>query len=443
LGIRLLFDTAALQATPSILVRVDPARKRSHVPSRSHNLDECGAALGLRNILLQTWTEKLPWTLDVAPRKAFHLRRRVPRERAAHFDEIDPSPRGYVTSVVVDVDRTAAGTAWLEAGVPQPSFLVRSDRGHAHLVWLLERWVRRDNKRAMRLLDVVQAAFTIACDGDRAYAGPMHHNPLSATYSTIIGHRDDFTLHELAECVPDLLLTASTSSTHTKSGFRDEFAAAGRNCHVFETVRFRAYRAIAAFKERRAYEPWLEHVTALVTAENATNAQPVPASEVRSIAKSIASWTWDVYKGDFGAARPRRRRYELDRHQYLGQVNARRQRALNLYSKGLSLASIAMTIGVTRRTVCRYLKTSTTRHRAGDKSENIRIAPCARVSGLIAGSTFPAPQQQRFHSSHVTAALERCSSTQTDADRRRRRRRCTSTRTTQLDADDEADCLRT
>lgn len=340
-------------------------------------------AIDVRDPIRAAWLDRLPWSAEAAPRKSFQLRCRLPRERAVRLDEINPNPRGYIKSVVVDVDYSGAGAAWLDARLPQPTFVIRSERGHAHLVWHLERWVRRDNERAMRLLEAVQAAITSACAGDRAYVGPMHHNPLSTTYSTIVGHRGDFTLYELADCVPDLLFRASSSSAPATSGFRDDFASAGRNCRAFETARLQAYREIAIFKASSTLQRWIDRVTQLVTAANAGNLEPLPASEVRSISKSIASWCWSVYRAGSAAANARRQRYKLDRLHYLTQIDARRQAALKRRNEGASLSTIATELGVSRRSVCRYLGTSNALSGASDKSTTIRIAPPARVCARL------------------------------------------------------------
>ncbi|MDP2520544.1 primase C-terminal domain-containing protein [Shimia thalassica] len=78
--------------------------------------------------------------------------------------------------------------------------------------------------------------------------------------------------------------------------FDEEHAAFGRNCELFESMRSVAY----ANKYRMGSEAELtQYVLSEASEYNAQDLahDPLPASEVRSVARSIGKWTWNYYQG--------------------------------------------------------------------------------------------------------------------------------------------------
>lgn len=70
----------------------------------------------------------------------------------------------------------------------------------------------------------------------------------------------------------------------------------GRNCALFDDLRQQAYRKVLEFKRngvpRSGFEAWIR------TQANAVNGQfaaPLPLSETRATARSIAKWVWERF----------------------------------------------------------------------------------------------------------------------------------------------------
>jgi len=64
---------------------------------------------------------------------------------------------------------------------------------------------------------------------------------------------------------------------------------------------------VGGFKRERTFDDWQCAVFVRVGMENAKFSGPLPGSEVRSIAKSIANWTWNVHRSrDPRAAKKRK-----------------------------------------------------------------------------------------------------------------------------------------
>ena len=76
---------------------------------------------------------------------------------------------------------------------------------------------------------------------------------------------------------------------------RKEATGLGRNVTVFDNVREWAYTAIRAHWRPNGYDAWLCAVQAACECTNVFGLEqggPLPHSEIKATAKSIARWTW-------------------------------------------------------------------------------------------------------------------------------------------------------
>ena len=71
-----------------------------------------------------------------------------------------------------------------------------------------------------------------------------------------------------------------------------EVSGLGRNCELFDTVRQWSYKAIREFWAPNYKRQWNSAVYDQVEAINSQFKVPLPVSEVKAIAKSIANWTY-------------------------------------------------------------------------------------------------------------------------------------------------------
>ena len=399
-------NTAALQATPPALVCLDTVKKRRDTPPRADTRSGYGPAGAthasiqdpLAPLILARWSQRLPWSLEVAHYKQIATtRRRVPRERVAEFEEVFPNPRHFRNAIVVDVDDVPdAGAAWLDAGLPTPSFVVWSSATNCHLIWLLKQWVDDRNKRSHLWFRTIQRAYTEACRGDRAYSNASHHNPLHSRFVTVVGPRDDYTLHELAQGVDLQCIAPVWASTLVQE------VEIGPNCDVFNRSRRRVYCAVESYRERRDRRGFRELVQTIVAGEaNAyeqRHARHVRRVHVKSVAKSVDSWSWSCYKRGPKPAEVRKARYKRSRHQYLSQIAEKRLQARKRRNAGVTLRQIASELAVSKSTVCNYLAATGARCPRSTTSE---IAP-TRVDARpilsrtrVATANFAADRQQR------------------------------------------------
>ncbi|MDF5351227.1 primase C-terminal domain-containing protein, partial [Vibrio parahaemolyticus] len=117
---------------------------------------------------------------------------------------------------------------------------------------------------------------------DRGFAGLLTKNPLHPHWQNEFWTEYEYTLDELAEYL-DL-------KGHPLRG--SETSGLGRNCELFDNTRQWAYRAIREYWAPNYKRKWNAAVYDKVESTNSQFNVPLPVSEVKAIAKSIANWTY-------------------------------------------------------------------------------------------------------------------------------------------------------
>lgn len=91
------------------------------------------------------------------------------------------NPPGFLSFIVIDIDRSGAADAWIDAGLPPPTWItINPKNGHAHLVWFLSVpvWVGSDNQKPARFFKAIEYAYRTKCGGDEGFVGLLIKNPL-------------------------------------------------------------------------------------------------------------------------------------------------------------------------------------------------------------------------------------------------------------------------
>jgi hypothetical protein len=195
-------------------------------------------------------------------------------------------------------------------------------------------------------------------------------------YSTIVGPQDDYDLGTLALYVSDRLGARRHSFRLIAGGRTDDAVpepAKGRNCATFDRARKRAYREVRRYRAVGDVDAWFERVREIVNEANVANPVLLDDKECGTITKSVANWTWAVYRRGADAAAAHRRRYEQTRDAWLGAINDRRDQALIMRAAGTTLRAIADALGVSLRTISNYLRGGST-----VTSDTVQGPPCIR-----------------------------------------------------------------
>ena len=204
--------------------------------------------------------------------------------RALGARYIQPNGPTHRHWLVFDVDHAAATLSWDDVGAPAPNITVTNRaNGHAHLIYGLETPISTapDGKVApLRYAAAIEAALREKLGADLGYSGLICKNPLHTHWLVQVWEPASYDLSWLADYL-DL----------SPYNGRKQLPAygLGRNCTLFEKTRQWAYKAIR--QGWPGYEAWLSAVIDRAIGYNVQFEPPLPANEVRHIAKSIAKWT--------------------------------------------------------------------------------------------------------------------------------------------------------
>jgi hypothetical protein len=268
-----------------------------------------------------------------------------------------------VAYLTFDVDVGAGALAWEYAGLPPPTFItVNPENNHAHLVYeLLVPVLLWENARPKPIawLNAIRRAYVEALLADAGYNGLITKNPNDERWY-VLDFGDQYDLEELSEA-------AKLQDRHFQppTGFREDFASEGRNNFLFEVGRFYSYRK----KEYVSGKPELyiavhAHIEKVNITEFPT---PLPANEIRHLAKSITNFTWKNRDTITGGYKRKTTDVELKKIRSVNAYNtheirkaateAKITKAIDkLLRKGrkTTKAAIAREAGITRRTLDKH-----------------------------------------------------------------------------------------
>lgn len=275
-----------------------------------------------------------------------------------------------VSTLVFDIDRAGAALAWEDAGLPPPHWIsVNPKNNHAHLGYQLAIPVCRTSAARLlplRYLAAIEHCMTVRLKADTGYAGLLTKNPLHSDWLTIWHSHEPYTLGYLADFCPkgQEFWSRDAASLKEPSGLR-------RNVTLFDATRRWAYRAIRQYWGPNGLDQWERAVIARLESLNCgfelSERGPLPPNEIRSIARSIARWTWmRVTPSGFSESQARRGS-KGGKVSKGGRVSKRPTKSgrkaaellpevLRLKALGYTNRDIAEDLGIGAASVGRYLK---------------------------------------------------------------------------------------
>lgn len=262
---------------------------------------------------------------------------------------IQPNHPNSKIYIVFDIDRaTCIDEITDEIGLPGPNIFVQNpDNKKAHAFYALETPVHLNtssSRKAIRFAAAVDCAFGEKLKADADYCGLIAKNPLHDHWRTYAGNSACYSLNEMAEFV-DLSKFNDKRRRMPNTGM-------GRNCNLFDSTRHWSYKAIR--QGWPEFDQWLLACQQRVEMYNGRLPAPLPVSEVRSIAKSVAKWTHRNMSeqgfSELQAARGSRKGQKV-RDENL-------QRCLALSEAGWSQRMIAEELGIAQSTIGDWLRAS-------------------------------------------------------------------------------------
>lgn len=248
---------------------------------------------------------------------------------------------------VFDVDHENSALSWFDANLPAPLWTTQNpESGRCHHCYKLELPVCTSEFASIKAIKYAQAvyyAYTIKLGADLSYSHLITKNPLHPQWRTTYWVDRAYSLDYLADFV-DL---------PKKIPKKLEVVGLGRNVTMFEKGRHWAYKAIRDYMHHNSSHYWERAVRAQIEAINSGFEQPLPYSEVKATAKSIAKWVWQRFSyGNFSEIQAQR---GAKGGKAKGQAYAsKRELAVQLKETGLNNTQIAEQLGVARYTVIRW-----------------------------------------------------------------------------------------
>ena len=281
------------------------------------------------------------------------------KKTAIQMPYIQPNPPSFISSLVFDVDTSDAYFSWSDANLPTPSWISKNRKNnHAHIGYMLATPVCTTHNAKQKIIEYtakIQQAYSLALGADHGYSGLITKNPCNNTWENHIFDVQPYDLNYLADFV---------ELQELKTDLR-EVSGLGRNCTMFDTVRFWAYKAIRAHLSG-GFDKWYSEV--LEQAKNANDAfiQPLPYSEVKATAKSVARWVWRNHAqahAKFIIRQSEKGRKGDSSHggkARSAQYSDMRQEALKLHLQGLTIKEISTHLNVHRNSVSKWIKQQST-----------------------------------------------------------------------------------
>lgn len=279
-----------------------------------------------------------------------------PLQQAIEQKYIQHNKHTSIRWLVFDCDYAGAIERCGYNNLPPPNFqTVTKSTGKSHIVYGLEVPVHKTavaRAKPLHLLAKIEYQIRELVSGDRGYTNLLTKNPFHSEWDVYQYRSDLYDMPELCEWL----------TLPTKLPKRASVIGLGRNCTLFENLRHWAYREVLMYRLSANYQTFSDAVLLQAIAFNSFP-EPLPQSEIRATAKSVAKWVWNKYTGrvsdeEFSATQSRRGR--------LGGLSGGRGRttqdaenrttALKMRSEGHTIKQISDALSVAYSTVGRWVK---------------------------------------------------------------------------------------
>lgn len=254
---------------------------------------------------------------------------------------------------VFDDDKDDGALSWFDADLPKPFWTTQNpENGHSHHCYKLEIPLCTSEFASVKAIKYAQAvyyAYALKLGADLSYSQLITKNPLHPQWRTTFWTDQAYSLDYLADFV----------ELPKKLPKKLEVVGLGRNVTMFEKGRHWAYKAIRDYMHHNSSYEWERAVYAQIDAINSGFEEPLPLTEVKATAKSIAKWVWQRFSyGEFSEIQAKRgakggKKGGVVRSAQYAEL---RVKAKELKETGLSYTEVAKQLNVSRRSVIGWCK---------------------------------------------------------------------------------------
>ncbi len=253
-------------------------------------------------------------------------------------------------------------------GLSPTCVTINPDNNHSHVLFLLKTPIFSSSSKAVKYFADIKAAYNHVLSGDVAYSATLTKNPLSSAWRNLYSLDRPcmaYELGELAEALPDSVKTLCDAAKdrhvrlqQAKRENAKEGHCEGRNVALFDDLRNWAAYNVMHYRST-SQNCWLDALTDQAKEINSAFPNALPASEVKSVVKSIARRIYPHSEADCRAEAAFRER-QSSRGIQSGKVRQARNEdkmtsAKLMYASGMSIRTIAEKLAVGKSSVARWL----------------------------------------------------------------------------------------
>ena len=281
---------------------------------------------------------------------------------------IQYNPPSMINWLVYDIDRPYPGfeSEWRQVAPPN-IVVVNPLNQHSHYLYGIAAGVSTTSasrEKPRRLLSAIDEGYCYALDADRGFARLVCKNPLSSAWKVQLLREDLYDLSELAEYV-DL----DAAAERIRKTPKQHRSGLGRNCSLFDSLRAWSYRWVKDYQQL-GFDQWHEAVSMRAQKLNIFST-PLPASEIRATARSVAKWTWEHYTGHMSASSLTAEGLTAEAFSLVqsnlgkmgmkkrwGDTTSKRLQAVQMAAEGMKQKEIAAALGVSQGSISNWLKSN-------------------------------------------------------------------------------------
>lgn len=212
----------------------------------------------------------------------------LPKDKAINYNNIQTDHPHWQNYFVIDID-----TNWLnvlDKTELKPNILVSNkENARAHLFFRIEALCKTESARIkpLKYAASIERSLCFHLEGDSCFNNQTTKNPMKTDFYKVLSFRDKaYSFSELHEYL-DL------SKRVVK---QQEVTGLLRNCEMFDIVRYKAYEIAKTYQNQSNFDSFYKFLLNYAEKNN-TFKNPLAISEINSVVKSVAKWTFKNYRG--------------------------------------------------------------------------------------------------------------------------------------------------
>ncbi|TDQ75494.1 replication initiation protein [Paraburkholderia silvatlantica] len=195
---------------------------------------------------------------------------------------LNPVYRAYLS---FDLDSPASAFRFDDVNLPAPTIItVNRTNGHSHMLYRLNTPVayhRNSRSAPQDYFEAIQSAMESRLSADTAFNHTLTKNPLHPAWE-VITFPTSYDLTDFTEWI-------ELPKRRIAHSLPDNIVIQGRNDELFHTLRLWAYSAV---RQHGDMDIWYRSALAQAEEINLHFDRPLPFSEIKATARSVAKWHW-------------------------------------------------------------------------------------------------------------------------------------------------------